>query len=64
MGRPRKPAAEKLSARRSVALEPIAIAAIKRACAVTRIGVDTYIRAAVYEKLYREGWWKPPEHNG
>lgn len=60
MGRPIKDAADKLTARRSVSLEPAVLKAVKQACEVTRIGVDTYIRAAVYEKLYREGWWKPP----
>jgi hypothetical protein len=60
MGRPKKPPDEKLTERRTIGFRPAVLKAIETACATTEIPIDTWIRAAVLEKLYRDGWWKPP----
>jgi hypothetical protein len=61
MGRGRKTVDEQQGEPVSVRLQTEVLAAIRRATAVTQIAQSTYIRAAVLEKLYRDGFWKPPK---
>lgn len=59
MGRKKKPADEHQGEPVSVRFQAEVMEAIRRACAVTQIPPSVFIRAAVLERLYQGGYWRP-----